>query len=420
MRGWRDLKVRLLQTYAGPVRAMVRFVCRAYRACLLRHVRFIAVTGSCGKTTTKHMIHAALSARLRGTCTAATANHFGAVARLMLRTRPWHRYCVAEFSATQRGDIALLADLFRPDVGVLTVVGTDHYRVFRGPEGVAREKAALVEALPARGIAILNLDDPHVAAMRVRARSRVVSFGMGAAADVRGENVTARWPGTLKLDVVSGTERVPVETRLLGEAMAACVLAAMAVARELGVPWARAAAGIRGADPVAGRLSAHATSSGITIVRDEAKASVMSVPPALQLLREATASRRVLVMGTLSDYGSDAKGRYRRMAALALESAEVVHFVGHNAHLAAKVVAEDGRTCGVWPDAQSLARHLRGDLRAGDLVLLKASRSDHLERLALMFERDVRCWRMRCGIRQPCDVCRHLTTPGERSPAGTG
>ena len=163
--------------------------------------RVIGITGSAGKTTTTRMLAACLGTlgpvshtdRLVG-----RLNNAQTAARHILATRRHHRFCLYEMGAGGPGTMQPYIDIIRPHVGVVINVAGDHYTAFRGLDETAREKGTLVEALPADGIAVLNADDPRVAAMRTRTRAKVVTYGFDAQeVDVRGSQVSAAWPDRL-------------------------------------------------------------------------------------------------------------------------------------------------------------------------------------------------------------------------------
>src|SRR4051812_22096324 len=163
----------------------------------LRETAFVGITGSVGKTTTKELTAAVLVAELPGTRSPGGSNKLSSIGRTILATRPEHRSCVLEVAAWRPGSVAQIARLVPPRVAVVTRIGVDHYRAFRGAEGVAEEKRALVEALPPDGVAVLNADDPHAIAMAEACPGRVVSFGESPAATLRAEDVRAAWPDPL-------------------------------------------------------------------------------------------------------------------------------------------------------------------------------------------------------------------------------
>jgi UDP-N-acetylmuramoyl-tripeptide--D-alanyl-D-alanine ligase len=160
-----------------------------YRRCLLGP-RIIAVTGSCGKTTTTHLIHSILGIRGTGTVSHINRNGLSNVERKLWAARPWHDYQVQEVSGHAPGVIEPQVRFIRPHIGVVTTIGNDHFRTFRGPEGAAKEKGKLIENLPARGTAVLNVDDPDVAELAARTWARVVTYGRSAEAMVRGSRST--------------------------------------------------------------------------------------------------------------------------------------------------------------------------------------------------------------------------------------
>ena len=140
-------------------------------------VTHVGVTGSCGKTTTTELIGAVLSSA--GACRiGAGRNGLGGVVLNVLSVGYATKFCAQEVSGSSPGRIKPQARLLRPQIGVVTTVGGDHYKTFRSLEATAKEKGRLAESLPRNGVAILNTDDPHVLAMAARTRARVVTYGL--------------------------------------------------------------------------------------------------------------------------------------------------------------------------------------------------------------------------------------------------
>lgn len=415
--GWTEARRAFFMRWQAPIRRTAVFACRLYRRVFLRRVTFIGITGSCGKTTTKNLVAAMLATRGRVSSNPATRNHFGAVVRLVLGTRPWHRFCVGEIAAMREGDVPQLSAFFLPDVAVVTALGTDHYRSFRGPAGAAREKGALLEALPADGVAVLNRDDPHVWEMRQRTSARIVSFGAHPEAEIRLLGCDGGWPDGYTMSAATPEGEVRIAMKLWGRHQAMNLLAALGAAQALGIRAGEVADALAAVEPEPGRLSVVRAPGGITLLRDDGKASPLSLGPMMDVVREARAARKVLVFGTLSDYPGDSSRAYRRLAEEALRTADEVLFVGPNAERVRKVCMEDGRAARRIATVREAAEYLEATGRAGDLVILKASISDHLERLALRHEREVTCWRERCGVRQACDACPYVNRPDARLPA---
>ena len=156
---------------------------------LLARTTFVGVTGSCGKTTAKELAAAVLTTRFKGRANPASYNAPPHLDRTILRVRPWDAFCLLELSPTKMGKLVFdhVLRMVRPQIGVMTVIGTDHIRTYRTIEVIAAEKSKLIAALPAHGTAILNFDDPHVRSMRSLCAGRVISYGLAPEAMLRAE-----------------------------------------------------------------------------------------------------------------------------------------------------------------------------------------------------------------------------------------
>jgi UDP-N-acetylmuramyl pentapeptide synthase len=378
---------------------------RAHRR-RLRDTLVVAVTGSAGKTSAVDLAAAVLGGPEAGTSSQRSSNRAQGLIDVLRATRRHHRFTVVETAAWGPGTLDELLWALEPRVGIVTAVGREHHKTFRSVEEVAREKAKLVQALPADGLALLNGDDPRVRAMAGAGRARTVLFGRGDDIDVRAEEVVARWPRTLSLVAVRGGVRLPLTTRFVGEHWLPSVLAAVALGLETGVAPDQVAAAIAAVEPQTGRLSEHRTPAGVTFLDDAFKAPTWSLEQAFEVLRTAEAERRVLVLGQLSDDSHKPRDLFRRLAPRALAAADLVVMVGRWARYADEpaAAADDLHLCADLREADRLLDDL---LRPGDLVLLKGTRSsDHLERLVLSRGGGIACWRMACGRLPTCDRCR--------------
>jgi UDP-N-acetylmuramyl pentapeptide synthase len=373
---------------------------------------FIGVTGSAAKTSTKELIWAALSARSLGHRSPGTHNTAHWVPRTVLAVRPDHDFCVMELGASGPGSLDRAIALVRPKVAVVTNIGGDHRSAFRSPEVTAAEKGKLVAAVPPNGLVVLNADDPLVLAMRARAQARVITYGLTDGADVRAEEVGGAWPDRLAFVASYGNERVRVQTRFCGDHWVHAVLAALATAVGLDMPLQAAAEAVARVEPWPGRLSPTAV-GGVTFIRDEFKASLWSVGPALRFLRAARAQRKIAVIGTISDYAGRASAAYAGVAREALESADEVVFVGPQARRSAGArTHRRGSALHAFDSLREASAWLETNLRPGDLVLLKGSqRADHLLRLLLARRGRVACWRQECRRITFCDQCLLLPIP---------
>ena len=369
----------------------------------------ICVTGSVGKTTTKHL----LAAFLAGSGSVATHRAGSNRARGLLSSV--HRakgadYLVQEIGTTGPGTLDELLWTLEPQVAIVTAVATDHYSAFgRSVDNIAHEKAKAVAALPSEGVAVLNADDPRVLEMARLCRGRVVTFGESADADVRITAIHGGYPGGIAFRADTPVGAFDVATRLLGRHQAAAAAAALATGLALDCDLEAGLAAIATVEPQAHRLSVLDVPGGPTFILDDRKASFATLAPAFATLREAdTAGRRLVVVGQVSDARRDSRRLYRDVAREAREVADLVVLVGQWAHHGLRARAsEDDRSILACPSVREAAELLRGELREGDLVLTKGSHDfDHLTRVALQFVRPVGCWTDACRRRTDCQNCR--------------
>ncbi len=413
--GGLHLKRRLRKRFFKPARQAVQIrLAMLYRRFLgaVGRVRFVGITGSCGKTTTAELLVAILSRQ--GTIRFGIgANTTDAVAETVLAVRPWHDFCVNEVSAHQTGVIDASIKVLRPDVAVVTNINADHYGEYRSLETTAAEKVKLVESLGPGGTAVLNRDDEYVYAMRLRTRARVITYGLSGDADVRGENVSCEWPERLSLDVCYQGKRLHVQTRLLGEHWTYAVLPAMAAAIAVGVSPEQAAEALVAVDPIPSRMSEHTTCDGVTFVRDDFKAPLWTVSACVDMLKKARAKRKILAIGSISDTPKSHSERQRAVIRQARDVADKIVFIGNYSRSALKARSRpDDESIMAFKTLLEFDSFLRGYLEPGDLVMLKGARkSDHFDRLVLSRTDDMACWRQQCEKDRFCHACRHRKMP---------
>jgi UDP-N-acetylmuramoyl-tripeptide--D-alanyl-D-alanine ligase len=376
----------------------------------LDDVVFVGVTGSAAKTTAKELIAAVLRSRFTVVSTRGNDNAAAGTARTMLRASPEDDFGVFELATEAPGGLQPLVDLVRPRIGVVTSVGLEHLENFGNADAIAAEKATLVKGLPADGLAVLNADDPKVLAMREKCAGRVVTVGLGDEAALRAEDVEAAWPARVSFTLRHDGSTVRVQTGLCGRHWVQPVLAAIAVGLEAGVPLTDAAHAIAKVTTSRGRMQPIECADGVTFIRDDQKHDLPTAMRALDFLEEATASRKIAVIGRVGDIEGDPYEEYAGLAARALEVADEVIFTGPESKYAP--APENGRLR-VLPTVKETFEHLRATARAGDLVLLRASNRSHLGRIALAHTGDVACWLATCGRRRMCERCELLSYPSE-------
>ncbi|MEM6464512.1 MAG: Mur ligase family protein [Pseudomonadota bacterium] len=386
-----------------------------YKRNVLRNVRWVAITGSVGKSTTSALISAVLSCRgqvVDGTVV-SRSNTDELVDHTVLAVGRQHRYCVIELSIGPR--LREIAQFLRPHVGVVTNIASDHRSKYKSLENIARVKSEVIRALGDDGVAILNADDPLVWGMRGLAPGKVIGFGRSPSATLQVESATGEWPNRMTVQLKHGARTLDVKTRFLGDYAALPVAAALAVGLAQGIRLEDGAAAIAAVEPVEGRLRPSETSDGVMFIDNSWKTPYHILPNVFQLLSQAKAKRKIIVLGSISDYPGSTSSRYRSVARQALKVADLVVFVGRWGGSLAKLqeATESGRLL-TFIDTRSARDGLRMILRHGDLVLLQGSqRRDHLERILLDRLQTVSCWRADCGRLQRCLQCPMFEQSGE-------
>jgi UDP-N-acetylmuramyl pentapeptide synthase len=170
---------------------------KGYRS-FLRRTTFVGITGSAGKTTAKELTCAVLSTAGVTTGNRGSRNRPRCLVPRLLRTTRRHRFFVQEFGAAGPGTLDDMIAICRPQIGVVLNVGLDHYSAFRNREAVAAEKSKVVRALPSRGTAIVNVDDPFVRPMIDQTRARVVTIGTASDAELHADRIRSAWPDRLR------------------------------------------------------------------------------------------------------------------------------------------------------------------------------------------------------------------------------
>jgi UDP-N-acetylmuramoyl-tripeptide--D-alanyl-D-alanine ligase len=341
----------------------------------------IAVTGSVGKTTTRQMIHAVLGVRWSGTASPRNYNNHLGVPLSMLAWRANGDYAVLELGADRPGEIAELAELCRPQIGVITRIGEAHLGGFGNRQKIAEAKAELLQALPEEGLAVLNGDDAELVRLRQRSRAKILWVGRGSQCDLSATNIKSSG-GLLSLDVDGQRLHVPV----WGRHHVTSILAAYAVGKSYGVPAAQIAEALAEFEPPPMRCEV-AEVGRAKVINDAYNASPTAMRAALELLRDFEApGRRIVVCGDMRELGGEAAQLHRELGT------EVVTLCGADLLLACGDHADDvvaGARAAGMPSERSIAcrdpldavPHVRRTLGAGDVVLVKGSRAVALERI---------------------------------------
>ncbi|MFE7772305.1 UDP-N-acetylmuramoyl-tripeptide--D-alanyl-D-alanine ligase [Streptomyces sp. NPDC057445] len=354
----------------------------------------VALTGSAGKTSTKDLIAQLLQRHAPTVWTPGSLNNEIGLPLTALRATVETRHLVLEMGARGIGHIRYLTGLTPPRIGLVLNVGTAHIGEFGGREQIAQAKGELVEVLPEDGVAVLNADDPLVRAMASRTKARVVLFGEAGEADVRAENVRLMPGGqpAFRLRTPSGCSDVTL--RLYGEHHVSNALAAAAVAHELGMSVDEIATALSEAGTLSRwRMEVTERPDGVTIVNDAYNANPESMRAALRALvamgtaAQAAGGRTWAVLGPMAELGDESLAEHDAVGRLTvrLNVSKLVAVGGREAswlQLGAYNEGSWGEESVHVSDAQAAVDLLRRELRPGDVVLVKASRSAGLERIA--------------------------------------
>jgi UDP-N-acetylmuramoyl-tripeptide--D-alanyl-D-alanine ligase len=339
--------------------------------------RLVAVTGSAGKTTTKEMLVEMLAEGFRTAKSQGNLNNHVGLPLSLLRLDGAAQVAVLEMGMNHAGEIRQLADIARPDTGVVTNVGWAHGESFDSIDGIAAAKRELIESLPADGTAVLNADDARVARFGDAHPGRSVLYGLSPSADVRGEDVEST-PEGVKFRV----GRTRFESPLTGRHNISNLLAGIAVAGVYGIPPDRLTERIRNLGPgkMRGETFRHA---GILVYNDCYNSNPEAARAMLDVLRDTPARRRIAVLGEMLELGHWAEPLHRDVGTYAAESGVnvLVGIRGAACHMldAAKRAGFRTDAAFFFEDPVEAGRLARSLAEPGDAILFKGSRGVHVE-----------------------------------------
>ncbi|MDP3968648.1 MAG: UDP-N-acetylmuramoyl-tripeptide--D-alanyl-D-alanine ligase [Nocardioides sp.] len=356
----------------------------------LPDVLVLAMTGSQGKTSTKDLLAQVLAAHGPTIATRGNLNNELGVPLTALRATPATRFLVLEMGARGVGHLAYLCSFARPRVGAVLNVGTAHLGEFGTQADIARAKGELVESLPPDGVAVLNADDPLVAAMASRTPAPVLRFGTGDGADLQVRDLRTDDLGRARFDLAEGEEVRSVSLRIVGEHQAANAAAAAAMARAAGLPLASVAEALCAAGPGSPwRMQLHEVGD-VVVVNDAYNANPASMRAALHTLAGIGAARpsarTVAVLGVMRELGPDSEAEHESLGehvmALGIDRLLVVGAEAAGITRGALRHLEGAARTAQVGDRDEAARWVRDNVAAHDVVLVKASRGAALERVA--------------------------------------
>jgi UDP-N-acetylmuramoyl-tripeptide--D-alanyl-D-alanine ligase len=333
----------------------------------------VGITGSVGKTTTKDLIRRCLSASFRTVASERSYNNELGLPLTLVNAPDDAQWLVLEMGARGLGHIARLAQVARPDVGIVTSVALAHVEYFGDLDSVARAKSELVTALPESGIAVLNFDDPRVARMAAVSPCPVLGYALTADAEVRAEDVTLDHELQPSFRLVTPWGKGEVRLSLHGLQQVPNALAAAAAALWCGLPFEAVASSLEAVTASPLRMELRRPPDGPVLLVDCYNANPASTDAALRSLAALPAARKVAVLGLMAELGSDTKEQHSALAVLAEDLGIEVHGYQTELYGAAVVPDVDG------------AVELLLSLTPRDAVLLKGSRVARLENVVTAY-----------------------------------
>jgi len=353
----------------------------------IKHCTFIGITGSHGKTTTKDLLGHVLG--VAGECIVppGSFNNEVGVPLTILHVTPQSKFCVVEMGARHMGDIAELCAIAKPHIGIVLVVGTAHLGEFGSREAIARTKGELIDSLPDHGVAILGTYDPLTPHMGEGSSRKRITFGEKSSCDVRAADLEFR-EGLAHFDLVSESGRAPVALRLLGAHQVANALAAAAAALEVGISIESVAAALSTAEPASKwRMELHDVREYL-LINDTYNANPESMKAALQTLVHLTQERggaSWAILGKMHELGESERAEHLQIGRLASELG-VDHLISVGTDLYLEGLELDPNAGDEmlthYVLTQEEALEMLQHVQAGDVLLVKASRAEHLDELS--------------------------------------
>jgi UDP-N-acetylmuramoyl-tripeptide--D-alanyl-D-alanine ligase len=401
-------RIRLRSAVRGKSWPILRRVATLYRRTLVRKTCVVAVVGSFGKSTTMRAVTVALGRKVHPR---AGFNAKSAVARAVLRIRPPDHHAVIEVGIGAPGQMATYARLVRPNVTVVTAIGSEHNDKLETLEVTRSEKAEMVRILPPSGLAVLNGDDPNVLWMQSQTCARVVTFGFAMSNHVRATDIAIDWPTGTRFRLHVAGEVRKLRTRLMGKHMVYPILAAVAVSLSEGFGLDDIIPSLEALSPTPGRMETIRLASGALILRDDFKSTLETITVALDTVSAIPARRRIVVLGQVSGPPGSQGPIYRDLGARVARFVSRAIFIGDDSGRkfvagAKRAGLPRERLINAGKSIFKAVEVLREELGPEDVVLIKGRDTQRLDRITLaLMGRTVRCDIDYCNARVRCGNC---------------
>lgn len=339
----------------------------------------VAITGSSGKTTIKGMMATLLRQQNEVLVTRGNLNnHIGAPLTL-LRLNHTYDYAVVELGASAEGEIAYSANLAKPTVSILTNAEAAHLEGFGDIETIARTKGEIIDALDESGTAILNADSPYFDQWQTRAGSKkVISFGESEAADIRATDIGINTMGCCEFTLHANDESLPVFLKVMGKHNVFNALACAGACLALDMPLPLIVAGLQAFEGVEGRLIEKLGFAGSAVIDDSYNANPASVRAAIDVLGTRK-GHKIFILGDMAELGVETQLAHAEMGAYAREGdIDEFYALGEFSRQAADSFGDNAHW---FASHENLVRYLKQQLNSDVTVLVKGSRSAHMDRV---------------------------------------
>lgn len=339
----------------------------------------IAVTGSCGKTTTKALLTSVFSQAGKVLSNVKSFNNDIGVPLTLLELNAEHQYAITEMGANHAGEIAFLTHLVHPTVAMITNAAQAHLEGFGDLDGVACAKGEIFQGLGANGVAIINADDVYADFWRQLAGSRkVITFGLNNSAEVSAQHIQYNENGQPSFDLIIAGESVPVQLQLMGAHNVHNALAAAAAGYALALPLPLIQAGLNSASAEKRRLVEQRSPQGAVIIDDSYNANPLSVRAAIELLA-LRGGERILVMGDMRELGEKSAQYHQEIGEAAKKSGiQQLYCLGD---LTRHAAAAFGKKAYFFADRNELIQALKAQLHNEVTVLIKGSNSMQMDQV---------------------------------------
>lgn len=398
------------QPWKQPFHQARRFLAKLWLQ-LHPRVKIIGITGSYGKTNTATAIASVLSQKYKILQTDLNLDTIYNLPITLLKLKN-QEILVLEYGVDHQGEMDFHLSLVKPSIGVVTGINPTHSDpgLLGSLEGVIKEKEKLLEALPRKGLAILNADDINVEKMVKKTRAKVIWYGMNSEANFWADEIKVDFNGT-SFNLHQEGKKQHLKTGLIGRHFVHECLAAAVVGRNLGLSWQEIKKGLTELKPLKGRVSIEKGPKGSILINDSLRANPASTMAGLQVLADLpTKGKRIAVLGEMGELGDLAETSHREVGKKVAEL-KINYLVGIGP--LQKFTTEEAIRKGMkrervfWTkDVHQAAGILRKILKRDDLFYLKGSLLRHLERVPLILKgKKIGCRVVVCHRYQPCSTC---------------